>query len=150
MLLAGDHLLARISSNPILSRPLPGAGTGPEVGANERPRALLEYMQSLRATATMPIDLVLGGHGEPVLDHVSLIEERFRMHDRRARKVLRVLGSKSLTAFEIAIEMWGNIAVTQAYLTLSEVLGHLDLLLADGRAVESEQQGVVRFSAVDQ
>jgi hypothetical protein len=32
----------------------------------------------------------------------------------------------------------------QAYLTLSEVLGHLDLLLDDGRAVEEESDGVVR------
>jgi hypothetical protein len=29
--------------------------------------------------------------------------------------------------------MWGNVAVTQAYLTLSEVLGHTDLLVNDGR-----------------
>ena len=32
------------------------------------------------------------------------------------------------TAHELAQELWGNVAVTQAYLTLSEVLGHLDLL----------------------
>ena len=29
--------------------------------------------------------------------------------------------------------MWGNVAVTQAYLTLSEILGHLDILERDGR-----------------
>ena len=51
------------------------------------------------------------------------------------------------SAHEIAHELWGNVAVTQAYLTLSEVLGHADLLLADGRAVEVEQEGVVRFVA---
>ena len=44
--------------------------------------------------------------------------------------------------------MWGNVAVTQAYLTLSEVLGHLDLLLQDGAVRELEQDGVVRFEAV--
>jgi len=37
--------------------------------------------------------------------------------------------------------------VTQAYLTLSEVLGHVDLLLDDGRAVQEETDGVVRFAA---
>jgi hypothetical protein len=37
------------------------------------------------------------------------------------------------------------VAVTQAYLTLSEVLGHMDLLVADGRAIEEESDGVVRF-----
>jgi hypothetical protein len=43
--------------------------------------------------------------------------------------------------------MWGNVAVTQAYLTLSEVLGHVDLLRNDGRVVEVEDgDGVARFA----
>jgi len=42
--------------------------------------------------------------------------------------------------------MWGNIAVTQAYLTLSEVLGHVDLLLVRGEVVEErDAEGVTRF-----
>jgi hypothetical protein len=39
------------------------------------------------------------------------------------------------------------VAVTQAYLTLSEVLGHVDLLLNDGRVLEHDEAGVVRFAA---
>jgi hypothetical protein len=35
--------------------------------------------------------------------------------------------------------------VTQAYLTLSEVLGHADILLNEGRIRETEADGVVRF-----
>jgi hypothetical protein len=37
--------------------------------------------------------------------------------------------------------------VTQAYLTLSEVLGHTDLLLNDGRVREVERDGVAWFEA---
>ena len=37
--------------------------------------------------------------------------------------------------------------MTQAYLTLSEVLGHTDLLLNEGRVRELEEDGVVRFEA---
>ena len=37
--------------------------------------------------------------------------------------------------------------MTQAYLTLSEVLGHVDLLLGDGRAHETVSDGVARFAA---
>ncbi|MEA2304388.1 MAG: hypothetical protein QOH43_1668, partial [Solirubrobacteraceae bacterium] len=46
---------------------------------------------------------------------------------------------------QIAQAIWGNVAVTQAYLTLSEVLGHVDLLLDEGRIVEVEHDGVVTF-----
>jgi hypothetical protein len=62
--------------------------------------------------------------------------------------MLRMLEHDPLTAHEIAVRMWGNVAVTQAYLTLSEVLGHLDLLVRDGLAREQVQDGVVRFEAV--
>jgi hypothetical protein len=38
--------------------------------------------------------------------------------------------------------------VTQAYLTLSEVLGHVDLLLQDGRVREVERDGVAVFEGL--
>ena len=90
---------------------------------------------------------MLSGHGAPIEDHVRLIDERFRMHRRRAGRMCRLIAAEPRTAHEIAQELWGNVAVTQAYLTLSEVLGHLDMLLADGRVSEHESDGVVRFAA---
>jgi glyoxylase-like metal-dependent hydrolase (beta-lactamase superfamily II) len=142
-LLAADHLIAHISSNPLLARPL---GAEPDVGA-ARPQALLTYMDSLEQTREMELSLVLPGHGDPIVDHVALIDERFRMHRRRAEKIRRLIADEPRTAHEIAQELWGNVAVTQAFLTLSEVLGHADLLLRDGSVVEQEAGGVVRFSA---
>jgi glyoxylase-like metal-dependent hydrolase (beta-lactamase superfamily II) len=142
ILFAGDHLLAHISSNPVLSRPLVPVADG------ARPRALIDYIESMRATRELPSELALPGHGDPIVDHAQLIDERFRMHERRARKMLRMLGDRPLSAYEIAHTMWGNVAVTQAYLTISEVLGHLDLLAADGLVREYEHEGVVRFEAL--
>jgi glyoxylase-like metal-dependent hydrolase (beta-lactamase superfamily II) len=142
LLIAGDHLLAEISSNPLVSRPL-GGDADPE----QRPRALFQYMDSLRATRELPAELVLTGHGPPIVDHVALIDGRLRMHERRARKIRRLLGERPLTAYEIAVAMWGNVAVTQAYLTLSEVLGHLDLLAVSGEVVEHDDGQIVRYSA---
>jgi glyoxylase-like metal-dependent hydrolase (beta-lactamase superfamily II) len=143
ILLAADHLIAHISSNPLLARPL-GQEADPE---GERPRALLTYMGSLEQTRAMDLELVLPGHGVPITDHVTLIDERFRMHARRAEKIRRLISARPLSAHEIAHELWGNVAVTQAYLTLSEVLGHVDLLLRDGTVAEDERDGVVHFTA---
>ena len=144
MLLGADHLIAHISSNPLIARPL---GVEP-AGAEERPQALVTYLESLGRTREMDLDFVLAGHGAPVVDHVRVIDERFRLHERRAAKIARLIAAEPRTAHEIAQEMWGNIAVTQAYLTLSEVLGHVDLLLNAGTVREVEQNGVVRFEAV--
>jgi glyoxylase-like metal-dependent hydrolase (beta-lactamase superfamily II) len=141
--LGGDHLLARISSNPLIARPLGGRSGEPGSG---RPRALLTYMESLRETRAMAIERVLPGHGEPVEDHVALIDERFVLHERRAAKLAGLISDRPQTAYELAQALWGNVAVTQAFLTLSEVLGHADLLLERGQIVEEEIGGVVRYA----
>ena len=136
MLLAADHLLASISSNPLISRP---------PGGDERPQSLVVYLESLAKTREMDIDLVLPGHGEPIEDHRALIDQRFALHRRRAEKLLRLIEERPRTGYELAQALWGDIAVTQAYLTLSEVLGHTDILLNEGRVREVEDGGVVRF-----
>ncbi len=141
ILIAGDHLIGHISSNPMVSRPLaPGAAPAP---------ALISYIDSLRATRELPADVVLPGHGDPVVDHRVLIDERLRLHERRARRMLRMLDDGPRTGYEIAFALWGNVAVTQSFLTLSEVLGHMDLLIDQGRVAERESDGVVRFESLD-
>ena len=79
ILIGADHLIGHISSNPLLARPLDGS--------SERPRALLTYLESLRRTRELPAEIVLPGHGEPVTDHVALIDSRLAMHERRAEKL---------------------------------------------------------------
>jgi glyoxylase-like metal-dependent hydrolase (beta-lactamase superfamily II) len=137
-LIAADHLLAHISSNPLVTRPLDGT---------ERPQALVTYLDSLAKTREMDVDLVLPGHGEPIENHRELIDQRFKLHRRRADKIHGLIAERARTAYEIAQALWGNVAVTQAYLTLSEVLGHTDILLNEGRVREVEDAEVVRFEA---
>jgi glyoxylase-like metal-dependent hydrolase (beta-lactamase superfamily II) len=155
-LFGGDHLIKHISSNPLLSKPLarlPGGGgedgtqQRPDGEDDQRPRALMTYLDSLRKTREMDLAVVYPGHGEPVEGHRELIDERFRMHERRADKLCRLIEERPRNAYELAQEMWGNVAVTQAFLTLSEVLGHVDLLIEAGRVVEREEGGVVHFQA---
>jgi glyoxylase-like metal-dependent hydrolase (beta-lactamase superfamily II) len=141
ILLGGDHLIKHISSNPLIARPLDG-------DAGARPQALRTYMASLTRTRELPARVVLSAHGEPVTDHRALIDERFGLTERRARKIHGLLAEGPLTAHELAQRMWGNVAVTQAFLTLSEVLGHLDLLEVEGKVVEHDDDGVVRFESV--
>jgi hypothetical protein len=83
-----------------------------------------------------------------VTDHVALIDERFAMHDRRAKKLHGLIAEQPRTGYELAQAIWGNVAVTQAFLTLSEVIGHVDLLINDGRVREVQEGEVVRYEAV--
>jgi glyoxylase-like metal-dependent hydrolase (beta-lactamase superfamily II) len=140
ILIAADHLLAHISSNPLISRPLDGSA--------ERTQALVTYLESLRRTRELPAEIVLPGHGDPVTDHRTLIDDRLKLHARRAEKIYRLIAERPRTAYELAQELWGNVAVTQAYLTLSEVVGHTDLLVNDGRVREVDDGRLIRFEAV--
>ena len=87
------------------------------------------------------------GHGEAFTGHAELIDERFAMHERRAAKFAALIAQAPRSAHEIALETWGKAAFTQALLTLSEVLGHVDLLIERGEVVEVEDDGVVQFAA---
>lgn len=142
ILLGGDHLLERISSNPLISSPLPG-----QPAPDSRPRPLPRYLEHLRRTREMDISSVLPGHGDPFGDHRKVIDDRLAMHERRATKLEGALSDGPLTAFEMAKGMWGRLALTQTYLALSEVLGHMDLLVEENRVVElaPDPAGVIRF-----
>jgi glyoxylase-like metal-dependent hydrolase (beta-lactamase superfamily II) len=150
LLFAGDHLIKHISSNPLIARPLDGGGGEPESerAKSERPKALVTYIESLKKTRELPARIVLAGHGEPVTDHLSLIDQRLEFHARRAEKIHGLITEQPRSGYELAQALFGNVAVTQAYLTLSEVLGHVDLLLDAGRVHEIEREGVVVFEAV--
>ncbi len=65
MLICGDHLIAHISSNPLVTRPLEGDSDA------RRPQALVRYMESMRATRELPARLTLAGHGEPIVRSCS-------------------------------------------------------------------------------
>jgi glyoxylase-like metal-dependent hydrolase (beta-lactamase superfamily II) len=137
----GDHLLPHISSNPLISRPLDGSPG--------RTRSLIAYLESMGKTRELPEgSLLFPGHGEPIDDHRSLIDGRFASTERRKEKLLRLISDGPRSGYELAQSMWGNIAVTQAFLTLSEVIGHMDILEVEGRVHEIDDDGVTRYEPV--
>jgi glyoxylase-like metal-dependent hydrolase (beta-lactamase superfamily II) len=139
ILIAADHLIKHISSNPLISPPLDGSA--------ERTQALVTYIDSLRKTREIPAEIVLSGHGQPITDHVALIDDRLIMHERRAEKLYDLVAEQPRTGYDLAQALWGNVAVTQAFLTLSEVIGHLDLLVNSGRVREIEDGEVILYEA---
>ena len=141
ILIAADHLIAHISSNPLITRPLDGS--------SQRTQALVTYIESMRKTREMPAEIVLSGHGEPITDHVTLIDDRLAKHEQRKEKIYDLIAEQPRMGYEIAQAIWGNVAVTQAFLTLSEVIGHADLLLNEDRVREVEDGEVVRYEVAE-
>jgi glyoxylase-like metal-dependent hydrolase (beta-lactamase superfamily II) len=143
LLVAGDHLLPAISSNPVITPIDPG--TADSSSFDQRPRAMLTYRESLEKTRMLDVNTILPGHGEGFSDHVALIDKRFTEMDVRTEQVAAILAGGPRTAHEVATELFGRASQTQPELTMSEVLGHADVLREAGRLLENELDDVVQL-----
>lgn len=143
MMFGGDHLLANISSNALVDTLRPESIDHPGSGS------LLAYIDSLRATRALELTAVLAGHGPLVEDHVSLIDQRLAQHEHRASCILKLVRERACSAQDIARSIGGDVDITQVYLTISEVLGHIDLLLERGLVVLEGGGEVTVFAAED-
>jgi glyoxylase-like metal-dependent hydrolase (beta-lactamase superfamily II) len=132
--LVGDHLLADITS---------GAEVVPSGDVSDgRRRSLVEYLDALRETASMPLEVLLTGHGPPIRDHRSLIAERLAFHESRLTEVAALVEAGFGTAFEVARRLWDDeVAETQTVLAVWEVVGHLDVLVGRGIVFEDVDSG---------
>lgn len=130
-LLGGDHLLGHVSSNALVSEPL----LGPDERADPRGRLtpLRTYFRSLAETRVMAVDRVLPGHGMPIVDHRAVIDQRVVDRDRRLDRIASEVANGHATAYAIGRALWGDLALIQVHLVMSEVMGHLELLEAEGR-----------------
>lgn len=136
ILFADDHLLAKVSPNPLL-----------EIGEDgETKKALVTYFQSARRVQAMDIDWVLPGHGAPFQGHRELIENLMGFYRKRQDKIAAHLAQNPCTALELVPVVFREIKVSKLFLTLSEIVGNLEVMEAEGRIVRREENGVFKFS----
>ncbi|RME80474.1 MAG: MBL fold metallo-hydrolase [Caldilineae bacterium] len=140
LLIGSDHLLAHISSNALLEPP---RGNSPA-----RRLPLIEYWRSLERIEALDIDLLLPGHGELIDDHRSLLAERREQRDRRLDRIEALTRAAPLTVWQIAELLFPRLKQTDILLAISEVVGHLDWLLMEGRVEQVLGEVPHRYRAV--
>ena len=130
-LLAGDHLLAGITPNPVLE-PDPDSPQG-------RRRSLVEYLDSLDRFCRLDPLTILPGHG-PRFTEVRTLADAMRSHHRdRADDILRAVhATGEPTPFELVGQVFPDINGFSIMLGISEIVGHLDLLEADGTIARTD------------
>jgi glyoxylase-like metal-dependent hydrolase (beta-lactamase superfamily II) len=146
--IVGDHLLALGPSVAVAERP-----RGDEPDPRHRPQALLGYRESLAATAALGLERAFGGHGPPVDGTAAAIEARIATQERRAARLRRELEAGPRTAWELVETIRGGRVlggaghpISEAFVVFSDIVAHLDLLTATGRAREVERDGTVAFA----
>lgn len=139
VLFSGDHLLSSVTSNPVIEAP-------PE-GSDRRPQSLVDYLGSLRRIQELEVEVVLPAHGESIYDHRERIGWIFQHHLERKEQVATILATGEKTSFEVSQALFGDLPLYHLFMGLSEAVGHLELLVNEGRAQEIWTNGVVRFRA---
>ena len=140
-LFAGDQLLPDTSPNPLLEPSLDEPGS--------RRRSLKEYLRSLERMSAMNLRIAYPGHGAPITDPAALIERTIEHHLKRKVRFAGFLGAAAKTPYEVAQEIYPNAAGYDVFLSVSEVVAHLDLVVEDGDAVVEERDGVTYYRASD-
>jgi glyoxylase-like metal-dependent hydrolase (beta-lactamase superfamily II) len=137
LLFADDHVLAKVSPNPLLDLTL---GEG-----ETKFKALVAYCESARRVRDMEIDCVLPGHGEAFAGHRELLDNLFGFYAARQSKLLKRLSESPATIYELLPAVFARIDVSRMYLMLSEVLANIEVLEAEGK-VKREVTDVFAFS----
>jgi hypothetical protein len=107
----------------------------------------VQYLEQLRRVAELDVALALPGHGPAITDHRALIQKRLSFHEERADRILETLDERALTAHQIAGAFFPHLDPINAFLAISEVIGHLQWLEVEGQVVQSRRWGVARWRA---
>ena len=129
---SGDHLLEKITSNPVVELETRENGTGF--------KSLSHYLESLNCTQRLDIESVLPGHGRPFREHQRRITEIKRHHEIRRDQILKLLRSRSappngLSLFAITMSVFPELKAWDVFLGMSETVGHLEILEQKGSVV---------------
>lgn len=122
---SGDHLLEKITSNPVVELETRENGNGY--------KSLSHYLKSLEVTAHLDITRILPGHGSPFRGHRKRIEEIKKHHRSRRDEIFRVLESSAtardgINLFQITMAVFPKLKAWDIFLGMSEILGHLEML----------------------
>jgi glyoxylase-like metal-dependent hydrolase (beta-lactamase superfamily II) len=135
ILLSSDHLLADISSNPVVEPPPPGE--------LERPRSLALYKKSLLRVASMEVELALPSHGPVIRDVPGLVRQRIDFHQQRMARVIEALRQGARTTWDVTNALFPNLSPLDTFLAISEAIGHLELLELEGKITGTNNGEVV-------
>jgi glyoxylase-like metal-dependent hydrolase (beta-lactamase superfamily II) len=116
----GDTLLERITPNALTVR-------------REEAGALSTYLQTLRRLREEDLGVALPGHGMPFVGVERVIDRAFEHYEKRRDRILGHLGDKKggLSVWDLVERLWPDPSRGSAFLMVSEVLGHLELLIDD-------------------
>lgn len=136
-LVAGDLLLETISPNPVVEF----------TGEGKRIPTLPQYLQSLRRVLLLNCEVAYPGHGAPIANPSARIRELIAHHDQRKEQIRALLGTTAKTLHELTQEFYQELDHINMMLALSEIIGHLDLLIEEKHVLVTRRGRTLSYKA---
>ena len=76
---------------------------------------------------------------------MEIIDRLLAFYEKRQERILELLRERAATPAELTPRVFPHARENQLYLTLSEVMGNLEVLEEQGRVVRKESGGTIRF-----
>jgi glyoxylase-like metal-dependent hydrolase (beta-lactamase superfamily II) len=133
LLFAGDELLPDDT---------PNIGLHPQ----STPNPLADFLSSLRRLADLKPATVLPAHGRPFTTAQERVEQLVSFHEKRKDRILALLGDQTLSAWDIALGLWGHREHHwEQRLALQEALAHLQAMAEEDRLEKLVSADAVRW-----
>ncbi len=139
LLIAADHLLEKISPNPLIE-------LGPD-GRDGFFRPLVRYLDSIARTRALDLDLVLPGHGPAFSGHREIIDGLRAFYEKRQARLLAELAGGPRSGWELCSALFPRARGPETFLTMSETVANLEVLEARGAVVREEAEDGWRYRA---
>ncbi|MEK4521851.1 MBL fold metallo-hydrolase [Psychrobacillus sp. FSL W7-1493] len=138
VLIGGDLILEKISSNPLIEPPLDKSAP--------RPKSMLQYNEALKRVQALGVQKVYSGHGNEVFGVADLISSRLVRQRERALNVLEMMKDGEKTIFELTQRLFPKVYEKELGLTLSETIGQIDYLMDNGLIQEKRtDEGILLY-----
>ena len=127
-LFTGDHVLQEISPNV-------GGGDIRQDGLLRHFLQSLERVQDLASTHQ-----VMPGHGQPFENVTQRCIELAQHHEERLLKIREILSDRTMTVYEVASELFGELDDFHVFLGCAEANAHLEFLVEEGIVEKQENR----------
>lgn len=135
ILISGDHLLPKISSNVSL-------------WPTSHPNPLELFMNSLEKTGEMPVKLVLPAHGPYFTNCSGRVDELLAHHRERLARIEEMTGNGA-SAYQICVKLFGtDLTLHEIRFALMETLAHLAYLESRSKVASRQEGGIVMYRKV--
>jgi glyoxylase-like metal-dependent hydrolase (beta-lactamase superfamily II) len=139
IMISGDHILPTIT---------PNVSVHPQ--AIENP--LGRYFDSLNELKHLDVKIALPGHEKPFTDFENRVETILHHHEQRNEEIIKALGNKSGTSFQIAQEViwglkgtWQSLPAFHKRIAILETLAHLEMMASRGQVDRLPGEDIMLF-----